>query len=658
MIEVEAVHKKNHLIWVEIEADFLFNENHQPVGLAGLTRDISERKSYELELAKRKEQLQLVWDISVDGFLILNRSGTIKEVNPKYCEMVAMSRDQLINQPFTLVYPPEFRNKALENFKKLFQLGDLEQVFQVEFHRWDGKLVFLDARIKEMQYEGEWAFLYCIRDITRQKEDEIKLRKSEEFFRLFADNSSDLITMFEDESPVYASPSIKDLLGYEPDEFLQLNHLDLIHPEDREKVIAQIRQSKTKKFNHRLRYIYRQQHKCGKYRWLETFERKKITKGNKVITILNTRDITEQKVAEENLKKEERKLKLIAQNIDQVVWLRDNQQFHYISPAFEKIWEISLDSLRLNPDYFIHSIHQEDLPRIKEKLKNTQKNQGKFDEQYRIITPDKKIKWIWARTIQVEDNPHLRVGVAHDITAIKNYEEQLIQANEELDSFVYRVSHDLRAPITSALGLSRLMQVEKDINEINQYAQLQERSLLKLDHFIREILDYSRNSRLFIQKSEIDFKALIEEIVTNLNQNSEYAKIRFQLKMENNYQFVSDAFRIKVIMNNLIANAFKFRNPYISRQLVEVQVTMGPTTQVKIIDNGQGIAEEHHGKIFEMFYRATQMNSGSGIGLYIVRESLKKIHGKIEVQSIYGEGSTFILTLPDLKNMDNSVELS
>ncbi len=238
--------------------------------------------------------------------------------------------------------------------------------------------------------------------------------------------------------------------------------------------------------------------------------------------------------------------------------------------------------------------------------------------------------------------------------AIKQKNEELIKANAELDRFVYSASHDLRAPIASLLGLIGVARAEKDMQAIGTLLDMQERTLLRLDEFISDIVRYSRNNRLDVEISQIDFKSLIEEIFEHLHFMEKFADIDRKIDISPDLKFSSDGKRISIILNNLISNAIKYADPDKENPFVEVRVERHQNgVTICVIDNGQGIETKHLSKIFDMFFRATQRSTGSGIGLYIVKEIVQKMSGSIEVESTPGRGSKFFITLPDLSGVAN-----
>lgn len=231
--------------------------------------------------------------------------------------------------------------------------------------------------------------------------------------------------------------------------------------------------------------------------------------------------------------------------------------------------------------------------------------------------------------------------------------EELQKANKELDLLVYSVTHDLRAPITSAIALVDICRNNKD--QVEYYLGLQEKSLLKLDSFITDILYYYRNSRLEIKAQEINFNSLITEIYALQDAQKDAIIIEKSLEANNEMPFYSDELRLTIVFNNLISNAIRYAdlssgNPYVH---IKIQVDIEKAI-IQVIDNGLGIPEAHLPKIFNMFYRANKHSQGSGLGLYIVKEAMNKLNGSIQVSSQVGVGTTFTLVVPNLPPRTNA----
>jgi signal transduction histidine kinase len=231
---------------------------------------------------------------------------------------------------------------------------------------------------------------------------------------------------------------------------------------------------------------------------------------------------------------------------------------------------------------------------------------------------------------------------------LKVTNRQLRKANVELDNFVYKVSHDLRAPIASVLGLVNLAKKENKFDTLKSYFDMVGRSAVQQDSFIKDILDLSRNSRLLVDRKKINWQELINDTFEHLKFSVKDKAIDRKVNIIGRGSFYSDQRRIKVIFNNLISNAIRYSNG--KDPVVEIDVKINKTNaNITISDNGVGIEKKHQKKVFEMFYRATDANAGSGLGLYIVKESIDKLNGNIDMMSDPGIGTKFLISLPNLK---------
>jgi signal transduction histidine kinase len=198
------------------------------------------------------------------------------------------------------------------------------------------------------------------------------------------------------------------------------------------------------------------------------------------------------------------------------------------------------------------------------------------------------------------------------------------------------------------LGLISLAKNENSKPSIDDYFGLMERSVHKLDDTLKEILDYSRNARSEIRSVKVDLQQLIDEAVGNLKYLAGFNGIDLKMNIREESSFFSDLARMKVIVNNLLSNAIKYSDPTKSKRFIEIDVvSSGQLLVLRFSDNGVGIRRELQPKIFNMFFRANEKSDGAGLGLYIVKEALKKLGGHIEVESDYNIGTTFTLTLPN-----------
>jgi signal transduction histidine kinase len=222
--------------------------------------------------------------------------------------------------------------------------------------------------------------------------------------------------------------------------------------------------------------------------------------------------------------------------------------------------------------------------------------------------------------------------------------EQLEKANAELDRFVYSASHDLKAPLSSLLGLIEIAQLDQ--KEVANYLQMMKVRIHDMENFIREIINYSRNSRLEVEKQPANLRKIIFEVTESLRYAEHRANIVIENKVPESLVVNTDIPRLRVVITNLISNSLKYYDDKKLHCFVRIEATQTKTATVLYVkDNGIGIDEQYVDKIFNMFFRASEKSKGSGLGLYITKETLSKINGTIRVESRLDEGSTFIVTL-------------
>jgi signal transduction histidine kinase len=235
------------------------------------------------------------------------------------------------------------------------------------------------------------------------------------------------------------------------------------------------------------------------------------------------------------------------------------------------------------------------------------------------------------------------------VKAVEQKNTELVKVNSELDRFVYSASHDLRAPLASVLGLIKLTKLDPDPANRMEYLEKVEKSIHKLDGFIHDIINYSRNARTELEANPVDFDEVINEILDGLRYQEKSDKIRKEIKVNGSGVFHTDVKRLNIVLYNLITNAIKYHNIQQPDPFIELSVNYSSTeATIQIADNGIGIHESHLQNIFKMFYRADERSSGSGLGLFIAKEAIDKLRGTLNVNSQVGKGSTFVLTLPSL----------
>ncbi|MBR9999183.1 MAG: PAS domain-containing protein [Cyclobacteriaceae bacterium] len=310
-------------------------------------------------------------------------------------------------------------------------------------------------------------------------------------------------------------------------------------------------------------------------------------------------------------------------------------------------------------DRFYSMVHPEDREKVKKAVRQHLARNSAFRTEYRLRKKDGSYKWVLdsgKAVLNGEQKPVRMVGSIIDISERKKAEEKikkqkdlLEKANDELDRFVYITSHDLKAPLLSIQGLIHLAEISDDDAEVKHCLNLMKDRVKGMENFISDIINYSRNVRSGIIKEEVNLKKLIKSIVNEFLFMKDVDKLKFIISVDENQTLLSDEKRLNVILKNLIFNAIKYHNYEQESPEIEIEARKVKNHMtINVRDNGEGIREEQLTKIFDMFYRASEKSTGSGLGLYIVKEMTGKLNGQIQVTSEYGKGSVFTVTLPDM----------
>ncbi len=252
-----------------------------------------------------------------------------------------------------------------------------------------------------------------------------------------------------------------------------------------------------------------------------------------------------------------------------------------------------------------------------------------------------------------QEKPYFLICIVN-ITAQKALEEELREKvenleteNHQLELFTYRATHDLKAPLSSLLGLVDILRMERAIDQQEGYLQMMEKSIHRLNDFIRDIVDYAKNANDDLRREPIHFQELVADVLESLGHMEHAEDIEKTITIQQHHEFYSDEHRLERILENLISNAYKYSSTHRRESYVQVDVKVTPQkAHIEVRDNGQGIDPIHQDKIFTMFYRASEQGSGSGLGLYLVKDTVEKMGGTIRVSSAIGQGTCFIVDVP------------
>ncbi len=362
-------------------------------------------------------------------------------------------------------------------------------------------------------------------------------------------------------------------------------------------------------------------------------------------------DVTQRRLIEEKLlvsEKTNEHLQGLVANMNEVFLSYDllRNKYLFITASCELLYGYAPEEFMNGTILWLDVIHPDDRHLM---FSGPPLNEGKsFHLEYRVIKKDKSICWVEGRFKSILENevPVRLDGFVLDISKRKEAELLLEQKMNVLNTFTYKASHDLRSPLISLNGLVKIALNESRDPAMNKYLGMISESTSKMEANLQDLIAVAVSKQGELKKSEINFSELLHEIFESIKFLPGFDAVNITTEIKISSSFYSDKQSLHSILFNLISNCIKYRNVNIQSH-VKISITEDHKhIRIIISDNGIGILPEYKEKVFDMFYRATENSSGSGLGLYIVATTLEKLKGKIELKSEYGEGCDFIIHLP------------
>jgi PAS domain S-box-containing protein len=519
--------------------------------------------------------------------------------------------------------------------------------------KWEGRLnarrevIWIEASGKPMRMpDGVVVCHGIITDITERKALEHRHRESDKKYRELVEHLPLGIGIHSQGKLVYANKHSLEMMGASKQEDLVgRNVLDLVHPDYRDVV-----RERMKLVLHGVevpsieeKYIRLD----GKIIDVETAAYPFTHHGMPAVQII-AKDITDKKEALESMRKTETLFSQLFQNSPMaIVILDDKGNVVQINQGFHEMFGYSIDELKG------HGLNSFIVPAELEAEGNDLNSLISSYQVIRIETVRRRKDGemlsliVYGVPVHMEDKTIGIFGVYVDITEQKKIEKELKIRNAELDNFVYKVSHDLRAPLSSILGLVNLANMPGNDDNPGTYMSLIGRKVEQLDHFISDVLSHSKNLKQDVTIELVDLKQIIASTFMDLSYLRTTEVIRTEIDIQGG-DFYSDRWRLAEIFRNLISNAIKYRRMDIEQPAVKVTVRIAEAeAEISFSDNGIGIEPDKLLNIFEMFYRASTQSDGSGLGLYIVKNAVEKLGGQIDVFSRPLQGTEFKIILPN-----------
>jgi len=612
----------------------------------------SSYKGIETEHEEALNRLRDLYDNAPCGYHSLDHNGIFIEINQTELDWMGYSREEVIGKMHIDTFlAPEFKGAFLQHQHLLISDEGVKDL-ELQLQRKDGSLfhVELSATAKRDDKGQLVMSRSVLTDVTEKKKAELNRKKTNEKFRILLESLHEGVLLIDTAGNYeYANPWLFDMLGQSPvladqvpegtDSCFLQKLLHQVHPilkdirEERHSEIINLERTDGSVLPVRMEWTSIRDGSGEAMGYMGTFV-----------------DMTVYTIYEEELRsREEHFRSLIESSSDLIMILDEEMKIRYISPSVSGV-------LGYTPSERVgrtaaENIHPEDLSFVKKTIELTAAAPGEtHTEIYRCRHKDGSWKHMEAKgkaLFSKEEDCLLFIINARDISEQTKAEVQLQYKVKELNTFMYKASHDLRAPLSSLLGLIGITKQVRNQEELPAYFEMIEESTRKMDNILLDLVSITKISQGVPDVKEIILQDLVEEVVASLENSPEFRKIEFITDFQLRRPFYSDLNLIRSLIQNLLDNSAKYQSDR-EGNYVKLEATETPYSLVlKISDNGIGIPVAFHKKVYDMFYRATTTSNGTGLGLYIVKNAIEKLGGTIELESKEGEGTTFFIELPN-----------
>lgn len=640
--------------------------------IADQTRDVfsifTYRKKYlDLQIEKESSereitiQFEKILSSISDGIITLDKSENYTYVNKQAAEILGKTPSSLLGKHILSIYPDI---KELPFYFSIQRAIETQQVQSLNDY-----YAPLDKWFYVRMFPSLDGLTIYFSDISNQKRAEEALLESEAFNQGILSSLSAHIAVIDKTGNILAvNKAWTDFSLNNGEPNLKRTSVGSNYIKECENAISRGDTLSHKVLEGLLSVLNNEQsdfkieypcHSLDEKRWF-TFHVVPFGTASDKLVISHT-NVTQLKITEEQLENSNAKLKE-AQRLAKI----GNWEFNpktkevYFSDEMYNILELEKGTSKDLFKIYRAKCLSDDYDYFNELVDNSIKKEEGYEIGYYIKVNDSTLKYIneICEVVIDENGKDIKLkGTIQDFTKDKlindelsKKNEELQKANIELDRFVYSASHDLRAPLTSLRGLIQIveMTLKTEDEELKEPLSLMSTTIDKMDVFIRSIFDYSVNARTKVSAEKINFEELLASIWESLKYMNITSNPKSTIKISQECDFFSDKKRLEIILGNLLSNAIKYYDKDKAEHILNITVTTDKkNANIVIEDNGIGIGKEHIDKIFEMFYRATKLSTGSGMGMYIVKETIDRLHGSIHFESELNKGTTFSISIPN-----------
>jgi PAS domain S-box-containing protein len=626
---------------------------------------INERKKVEEVLLETENRYHEIMGRARDVIFSLSPQGKLVSLNQAFEDITGLHIQDWIGKPFTDLLHPEDIPLAMERFLKVLN-GHTSQAIELRIRNKSGDYIFGEFLDFPQIKNGKTVGLLGIgRDITERKKIEEKLRESEERFKTLSYIGSEGLMVHEEGIILDANQAFASLAGYtNPDDLIGKNGFEVIRftPESKQIVLDHIRNNSNDTYDIEIVNLN------GHVIPVETRGTEVVYKGRKV-RLVYMRDITDRKKVEEALIESKALLTSIIDSTNDLIWSVDSERFSLLT--FNKGLEdfFKREGIHIKKGQLLEDFLPEELVNKLSHLYSQTLKEGSLVTMYQTSIGNLTL-WINLHILSRGNKTYAISAFAKDITEIMKAEEDLILAREKAEesdrlktAFMNNISHEVRTPLNGILGFGQLI-LQTDIQEAEKslYLEVLNTSSERLLNTITNYMDISLivSGNMAVHKQPIDLLQLLDEIYKKFYTKCRAKNLEFIKQIPSNindYSLQCDSSLLEKSISQLLDNAIKFTA---TGSVILGFHLKNNEYELFVKDSGSGIDLEAQDKVFDFFMQEEVSNTrgyeGSGLGLSITKGLVELMGGKIRMESVKGEGSTFFIALPAEPAIINNIE--
>ena len=644
--------------WYKVQAC-----SHQKGYFSTLFVDVSAEKSQAAELAG-------FFEVNLDLLCIADTAGRFLKLNREWYTTLGYTQEELQHRRYLdLVHPDD----VAETQAAMSQLerGQAIMGFVNRYRASDESYRTLEWR---SNVRGDRVYA-AARDITERTRAQAELARSEQRLASVLQSQREMICRFmPDTTLTYVNDAYCRFFGVPAEQLIGRKFLELVPVSAHESVLETV--ASLSAANPTRTYCHPVIRRDGSVSWQEWTDRVILDSQQQVIELQSTgRDITEQREAEEALRRSEARLASILDNMVDVVWSATwpELELTFVSPSAEPLFQRPAAEFYADVELWRTVIHPQD-GAVADLAVDQLRRSGTAENEYRILTPDGRVKWIRdvSRIVRNQDGTMRVDGTVSDVTERRQAEDELRRTNRRLErmsresalmaaraetaskaksEFLANMSHEIRTPLNGVVGMIELLLDTELDDEQRRYVETARTAGGSLLTLIDDVLDFSRieAGRLDLEQRRFDLYQLVDDAAATAGAraHSKRLDLACAIKPGTEASLSGDPDRLQQILMNLLGNAVKFTQK--GQILLEVSTVERAPDSVEVrfavTDSGIGIANDRVDTIFEKFTQidssTTRSHGGAGLGLAIARRLARLMGGDITVSSGVGLGSRF-----------------